>query len=137
MAITSDRARLGLDVNASIRIHPVYPVYCARTQRCDREEEDDELSLGRRGDRPLAGRARGLHIYDRQAPALLRFLGRRAGARVAAGLVGELFRFAFERRKTFALAATAATRRSTVMATAGASTSCWTRHRAGVTYRVT
>ena len=26
----------------------------------DREREDDELSLGRRGDRPLAGRARGL-----------------------------------------------------------------------------
>jgi RNA polymerase sigma-70 factor (ECF subfamily) len=40
-------------------------------------------------------------IYDRHAPALLRFLGRRAGARVAEGLVGELFRIAFERRKTF------------------------------------
>jgi RNA polymerase sigma factor (sigma-70 family) len=40
-------------------------------------------------------------IYDRHAPALLRFLGRRAGARIADGLVGELFRIAFERRKTF------------------------------------
>ena len=40
-------------------------------------------------------------IYDRHAPTLLRFLGRRAGARVAEGLVGELFRIAFERRKTF------------------------------------
>jgi len=40
-------------------------------------------------------------IYDRHAPALLRFLGRRAGAKVAEGLVGELFRIAFERRKTF------------------------------------
>ena len=42
-------------------------------------------------------------IYDRHAPALLRFLGRRAGAEVAEGLVGELFRIAFERRKTFDL----------------------------------
>jgi RNA polymerase sigma factor (sigma-70 family) len=40
-------------------------------------------------------------IYDRHAATLLRFLGRRAGARVAEGLVGELFRIAFERRKTF------------------------------------
>jgi RNA polymerase sigma-70 factor (ECF subfamily) len=40
-------------------------------------------------------------IYDRHAPALLRFLGRRVGAKVAEGLVGELFRIAFERRKTF------------------------------------
>jgi RNA polymerase sigma factor (sigma-70 family) len=40
-------------------------------------------------------------IYDRHAPALLRFLGRRAGAKVAEGLVGELFRIAFERRRTF------------------------------------
>src|SRR5215467_5400143 len=40
-------------------------------------------------------------IYDRHAAALLRFLGRRAGARVAEGLVGELFRIAFERRKAF------------------------------------
>jgi DNA-directed RNA polymerase specialized sigma24 family protein len=42
-------------------------------------------------------------IYDRHAAALLRFLGRRAGAKVAEGLVGELFRIAFERRKTFDL----------------------------------
>src|SRR5437870_1103384 len=40
-------------------------------------------------------------IYDRHAATLMRFLGRRAGARVAEGLVGELFRIAFERRKTF------------------------------------
>ena len=41
------------------------------------------------------------HIYDRHAPTLLRFLGRRVGAKVAEGLLGELFRIAFERRKTF------------------------------------
>jgi RNA polymerase sigma factor (sigma-70 family) len=40
-------------------------------------------------------------IYDRHAATLLRFLGRRAGAKVAEGLVGELFRIAFERRKAF------------------------------------
>jgi RNA polymerase sigma factor (sigma-70 family) len=40
-------------------------------------------------------------IYDRHAAALVRFLGRRVGAKVAEGLVGELFRVAFERRKTF------------------------------------
>jgi len=40
-------------------------------------------------------------IYDRHAPALLRFLGRRVGAWIAEELVGELFRIAFERRKTF------------------------------------
>jgi RNA polymerase sigma-70 factor, ECF subfamily len=40
-------------------------------------------------------------IYDRHASTLSRFLGRRAGARVAEALVGELFRSAFERRRTF------------------------------------
>jgi RNA polymerase sigma-70 factor (ECF subfamily) len=40
-------------------------------------------------------------IYDRHAATVLRFLGRRAGAEVAEGLLGELFRIAFERRKTF------------------------------------
>ncbi|MGH7302781.1 MAG: RNA polymerase sigma factor [Candidatus Rokuibacteriota bacterium] len=40
-------------------------------------------------------------IYDRHAATLLRFLGRRIGAKIAEGLVGELFRIAFERRKTF------------------------------------
>jgi DNA-directed RNA polymerase specialized sigma24 family protein len=40
-------------------------------------------------------------IYDRHAATVLRFLGRRAGAQVAEGLVGDLFRIAFERRKTF------------------------------------
>ena len=33
-------------------------------------------------------------IYDRHAATLLRFLGRRAGAKVAEGLVGEVFRIA-------------------------------------------
>ena len=32
---------------------------------------------------------------------MLRFLGRRVGAKVAEGLLGELFRIAFERRKPF------------------------------------
>jgi RNA polymerase sigma-70 factor, ECF subfamily len=40
-------------------------------------------------------------IYDRHAATVLRFLGRRVGAEVAEGLVGEVFRIAFERRKTF------------------------------------
>jgi RNA polymerase sigma factor (sigma-70 family) len=40
-------------------------------------------------------------IYDRHAPIILRFLGRRVGAEAAEGLGGELFRIAFERRKTF------------------------------------
>ena len=40
-------------------------------------------------------------IYDRHAAGVLRFLGRRVGAEVAEGLLGELFRIAFERRKTF------------------------------------
>ena len=40
-------------------------------------------------------------IYDRHAATVLRFLGRRVGAEVAEGLVGELFRIAFERRNTF------------------------------------
>jgi RNA polymerase sigma factor (sigma-70 family) len=42
-------------------------------------------------------------IYDRHAATVLRFLGRRAGAEIAEGLVGELFRIAFERRKAFDL----------------------------------
>jgi RNA polymerase sigma-70 factor (ECF subfamily) len=40
-------------------------------------------------------------VYDRYAATLLRFLGRRAGAKIAEGLVGDLFRIAFERRKAF------------------------------------
>ncbi len=40
-------------------------------------------------------------IHDRHAATVLRFLGRRVGAEVAEGLIGELFRIAFERRKTF------------------------------------
>ena len=53
--------------------------------------------IGRSLDEPEAF---GL-IYDRHAATVLRFLGRRVGAAVAEGLVGELFRIAFERRKTF------------------------------------
>ena len=57
-------------------------------------------------DAEVMGRSRGEPeafglIYDRHAATLLRFLGRRVGAQVAEGLVGELFRIAFERRKTF------------------------------------
>ena len=57
----------------------------------------DAEVIGRSLDEPEAF---GL-IYDRHAATLLRFLGRRVGAGRAEGLVGELFRIAFERRKTF------------------------------------
>jgi RNA polymerase sigma factor (sigma-70 family) len=57
----------------------------------------DAEVIGRSLDEPEAF---GL-IYDRHAAIVLRFLGRRVGAGVAEGLVGELFRIAFERRKTF------------------------------------
>src|SRR5262245_157871 len=57
----------------------------------------DAEVIGRSLDAPEAF---GL-IYDRHAATVLRFLGRRVGAGVAEGLVGELFRIAFERRKTF------------------------------------
>jgi RNA polymerase sigma-70 factor (ECF subfamily) len=57
----------------------------------------DAVVIGRSLDEPEAF---GM-IYDRHAATLLRFLGRRVGAGVAEGLVGELFRIAFERRKTF------------------------------------
>jgi len=57
----------------------------------------DAEVIGRSLDEPEAF---GL-IYDRHAASVLRFLGRRVGAAVAEGLVGELFRIAFERRKTF------------------------------------
>jgi RNA polymerase sigma-70 factor (ECF subfamily) len=40
-------------------------------------------------------------VYDRHAATVLRFLGRRVGAEAAEGLLGELFRIAFQRRKTF------------------------------------
>lgn len=40
-------------------------------------------------------------VYDRHAATVLRFLGRRVGAEAAEGLLGELFRIAFERRKTY------------------------------------
>ena len=40
-------------------------------------------------------------VYDRHAATVLRVLGRRVGAQTAEGLLGELFRIAFERRKTF------------------------------------
>ncbi len=62
--------------------------------------------MGSPSDAEVIGHSRGEpeafgQIYDRHAPALLRFLGRRVGARIAEELVGELFRIAFERRKTF------------------------------------
>ena len=57
----------------------------------------DAEVIGRSLDEPEAF---GL-IYDRHAATVLRFLGRRAGAEVAEGLLGELFRIAFERRKIF------------------------------------
>jgi RNA polymerase sigma-70 factor (ECF subfamily) len=57
----------------------------------------DAEVIGRSLDEPEAF---GL-IYDRHAATVLRFLGRRVGAGLAEGLVGELFRIAFERRKTF------------------------------------
>src|SRR2546427_4180212 len=57
----------------------------------------DAQVIGRSLDEPEAF---GL-IYDRHAATVLRFLGRRTGAEVAEGLLGELFRIAFERRKIF------------------------------------
>src|SRR6266436_2782607 len=57
----------------------------------------DAQVIGRSLDEPEAF---GL-IYDRHAATVLRFLGRRVGAEVAEELIGELFRIAFERRKTF------------------------------------
>src|SRR5262245_47951398 len=57
----------------------------------------DAEVIGRSLDEPEAFGA----MYDRHAAILLRFLGRRVGAGVAEGLVGEVFRIAFERRKTF------------------------------------
>ena len=64
----------------------------------------DAQVIGRSLDEPEAF---GL-IYDRHAATVLRFLGRRAGAKIAEGLVGELFRIAFERRKTFDASRTSA-----------------------------
>ena len=65
-----------------------------------------EWAMGSPSDAEVIGRSLGEPesfglIYDRHAATLLRFLGRRAGAKVAEGLVGELFRIAFERRTTF------------------------------------
>jgi RNA polymerase sigma factor (sigma-70 family) len=65
-----------------------------------------EWVMGALSDAEVIGRSLGEpeafgEIYDRHAAALLRFLGRRVGAKVAEGLVGELFRIAFERRKAF------------------------------------
>ena len=64
----------------------------------------DAEVIGRSLDEPEAF---GL-IYDRHAATLLRFLGRRVGAGGAEGLVGELFRIAFEQRKRFDLSRTSA-----------------------------
>src|SRR5207237_5521978 len=65
-----------------------------------------EMSMSSPSDAEVIGRSLGEPeafglIYDRHAATLLRFLGRRVGAEVSEGLVGELFRIAFERRKTF------------------------------------
>lgn len=43
-------------------------------------------------------------VYDRHAPALMRYLVRRVGPDPGEGLLGELFRIAFERRGSFDLA---------------------------------
>ncbi len=40
-------------------------------------------------------------LYDRHAPAVLRYLVRRVGSEVGEGLLGETFRIAFERRASF------------------------------------
>src|SRR6266852_401962 len=66
----------------------------------------NETTMSSPSDAQVIGRSLGEPeafglIYDRHAATLLRFLGRRTGAKVAEGLVGELFRIAFERRKTF------------------------------------
>ena len=47
-------------------------------------------------------------IFDRHAHTLMRFLVRRVGRQTAEGLVGEVFRIAFERRATFDAARTSA-----------------------------
>jgi RNA polymerase sigma-70 factor, ECF subfamily len=73
-------------------------------------------------------------VFDRHAATLLRFLGRRVGAGVAEGLVGELFRVAFEQRKTFDLSRASALpwrERNDVLARPNASTRC----RRGVSLR--
>ena len=61
------------------------------------DSPSDAEVIGRSLDEPEAF---GL-VYDRHAATVLRFLGRRVGAEAAEGLLGELFRIAFERRKTF------------------------------------
>jgi RNA polymerase sigma-70 factor (ECF subfamily) len=61
------------------------------------DSPSDAEVIGRSLDEPEAF---GL-VYDRHAATVLRFLGRRVGAQVAEGLLGELFRIAFERRKSF------------------------------------
>lgn len=40
-------------------------------------------------------------IFDRHAEAILRYAARRAGREVAESLIGEVFRIAFERRKSY------------------------------------
>src|SRR6267143_152280 len=80
-----------------------------RSFRCSRELRPaigKEKTMSFPSDAEVIGRSLGEPeafglIYDRHAATLLRFLGRRAGAKVAEGLVGELFRIAFERRQTF------------------------------------
>ena len=80
-----------------------------RSLRCAREPNPaigKKKKMSPPSDAEVIGRSLGEPeafglIYDRHAATVLRFLGRRAGAEIAEGLCGELFRIAFERRKTF------------------------------------
>jgi hypothetical protein len=66
----------------------------AKIRFADRELEPstgEEMMMSSPSDAEVIGRSL----------VLLRFLGRRAGATIAEGVLGELFRIAFERRKTF------------------------------------
>src|SRR5216683_36094 len=69
----------------------------ATGKRKTMDSPSDAEVIGRSVDEPEAF---GL-VYDRHAATVLRFLGRRVGVEAAEGLLGELFRIAFERRKTF------------------------------------
>jgi RNA polymerase sigma-70 factor (ECF subfamily) len=70
-------------------------------------------------------------VYDRHAPTVLRFLGRRVGAEVGEGLLGELFRIAFERRKAFD-----ASRASALPWLYGIGSNLLMKHRRGETRRL-
>src|SRR5262245_1422104 len=96
----SARARVARGASAgdsrtvvSLRANRAAPIGKEKVMRSPSDAEVIGRSLGE-------PEAFGL-IYDRHAATLLCFLGRRVGAKVAEGLVGELFGIAFERRKTF------------------------------------